>query len=65
MWFKNLKTYRLSADWPSHGDDLEAALARQAYQNGTTYFLCFDNEALTVTTGPTHLAAHSLQLRIA
>jgi recombination associated protein RdgC len=32
MWFKNLKIYRLSAAWPLFGDDLEAALARQAYQ---------------------------------
>ncbi|MDF3849438.1 recombination-associated protein RdgC [Achromobacter denitrificans] len=34
MWFKNLKIYRLSAAWPLFGDDLEAALARQAYQPG-------------------------------
>ena len=34
MWFKNLKIYRLSAAWPLFGEDLEAALARQAYQPG-------------------------------
>ncbi len=34
MWFKNLKIYRLSAAWPLTGDDLEAALERQAYQPG-------------------------------
>ena len=34
MWFKNLKIYRLSAAWLLHGDDLEAALARQTYQPG-------------------------------
>ena len=34
MWFKNLKIYRLSAAWPLFGNDLEAALARQAYQPG-------------------------------
>jgi recombination associated protein RdgC len=34
MWFKNLKPYRLSAAWTLFGDDLEAALARQAYQPG-------------------------------
>jgi recombination associated protein RdgC len=35
MWFKNLKIYRLSAAWPLFGDDLEAALARQAFKPGT------------------------------
>lgn len=34
MWFKNLKFYRLSAAWTLFGDDLEAALARQAFQPG-------------------------------
>ncbi len=34
MWFKNLKIYRLSAAWALFGDDLEAALARQAFQPG-------------------------------
>jgi len=34
MWFKNLKIYRLSAAWPLHGDDLENALARQAFHPG-------------------------------
>jgi len=34
MWFKNLKIYRLSAAWPLAGDDLQAALKRQAYQPG-------------------------------
>ncbi|RSF08833.1 recombination-associated protein RdgC [Achromobacter aegrifaciens] len=34
MWFKNLKLYRLSAAWPLHGDDLEDALARQAFHPG-------------------------------
>ena len=33
--------------------------------SGKTNFLSFENEALTVTTGPTHLAARSLQRRIA
>ena len=32
MWFKNLKIYRLSAARPLAGDDLQAALKRQAYQ---------------------------------
>ena len=34
MWFRNLKIYRLSAAWTLFGDDLEAALARQAFQPG-------------------------------
>ncbi|CAB3857379.1 Recombination-associated protein RdgC [Achromobacter aegrifaciens] len=34
MWFKNLKLYRLSAPWPLHGDELEDALARQAFHPG-------------------------------
>ncbi len=34
MWFRNLKIYRLSATWQLFGEDLEAALARQAYQPG-------------------------------
>ncbi|WP_417219021.1 recombination-associated protein RdgC [Achromobacter spanius] len=34
MWFKNLKIYRLSAAWSLFGDDLEAALARQAFAPG-------------------------------
>lgn len=34
MWFKNLKIYRLSSAWTLFGDDLEAALARQAFQAG-------------------------------
>ena len=34
MWFRNLKIYRLSAAWSLFGDDLEAALARQAFQPG-------------------------------
>ena len=34
MWFKNLKIYRLSAVWPLFGEDLEAALARQAFAPG-------------------------------
>ncbi len=35
MWFKNLKIYRLSAPWSLLGDELEAALARQAFKPGT------------------------------
>ncbi|AUA58910.1 Recombination-associated protein rdgC [Achromobacter spanius] len=34
MWFRNLKIYHLSAAWTLFGDDLEAALARQAFQPG-------------------------------
>ncbi len=34
MWFKNLKIYRLSAVWSLFGDDLEDALARQAFHPG-------------------------------
>ncbi|QQB32798.1 recombination-associated protein RdgC [Achromobacter deleyi] len=34
MWFRNLKIYRLSADWQLFGDDLEAALERQTYKPG-------------------------------
>ncbi|SSW66645.1 Recombination-associated protein RdgC [Achromobacter veterisilvae] len=35
MWFKNLKIYRLSAPWSLLGDELEAALGRQAFKPGT------------------------------
>ncbi|WP_454669186.1 recombination-associated protein RdgC [Achromobacter kerstersii] len=34
MWFKNLKIYRLSSAWTLFGDELEAAIARQAFQAG-------------------------------
>ncbi|KDD16515.1 recombination-associated protein RdgC, partial [Bordetella bronchiseptica] len=34
MWFKNLKIYRLSADWSLAGDALEAPLARYEYRPG-------------------------------
>lgn len=34
MWFRNLKIYRLSAAWTLFGDDLEAAVARRAFQPG-------------------------------
>ncbi|OAS92991.1 recombination-associated protein RdgC [Achromobacter xylosoxidans] len=34
MWFRNLKIYRLSAVWSLFGDDLEAALERQAFKPG-------------------------------
>lgn len=35
MWFKNLKIYRLSSPWQLFGDDLEAVLARHAYEGGS------------------------------
>lgn len=34
MWFGNLEIYGLSADWTLFGDDLEAAMARHAFQPG-------------------------------
>jgi len=34
MWFRNLKICRLSGAWKLFDADLEAALARNAYQPG-------------------------------
>jgi recombination associated protein RdgC len=36
MWFKNLKAYRLASAWALSAEQLEEALAKQAYQGSNT-----------------------------